>query len=128
MVAEEILFIWHLNDMSKGAKILLLILITSITFAQESVIYGLWASGDSEFVDIDYDNTFTRFKKRSATKYIDILAMGSVEIVNNEMRIIRKDTIDSYNLCYYVGNETMVVCRPRSEKAWRTRHSCMYCS
>jgi len=104
--------------MSRGVKILLLILITSITFAQESVIYGLWSSGDSEFVDINYDNTFTRFKKRSATKYIDILAMGSVEIVNNEMRIIRKDTIDSYNLCYYVGNETMVVCRPRSEKAW----------
>jgi len=34
------------------------------------------------------------------------------------MRIFRKDTADSYELCYYVGYENMVICRPRSQKAW----------
>ena len=47
-----------------------------------------------------------------------ILSKGIVEIIDKELHIVRKDTIDGYKLCYYLGNETMAVCKPRSNKAW----------
>ena len=96
----------------------LLILFSAISFAQSLEIYGFWASQDGEYVKINYDNTFSRFKIERGSKKNIILAEGVVELVGKELRIIRKDTIDGYNLCYYVGNETLVICKPRSEKAW----------
>ena len=96
----------------------LLILFSAISFTQSPEIYGFWASQDGEYVKINYDNTFSRFKVERGSKKNIILAKGIVELVGKELRITRKDTIDGYNLCYYVGNETLVICKPRSEKAW----------
>ena len=99
-------------------KKLFFILFSAISFAQTPEIYGLWASQEGEFVKIDYDNTFERFKIISGSKKNKILSKGIVEIIDKELHIVRKDTIDGYKLCYYLGNETMVVCKPRSNKAW----------
>ena len=92
-------------------KKLFFILLSTFTFAQED-IYGLWINQDGEYVTIRENNTFERFTKEFT------LAKGNIELMEEGMRIVRKDTLDTYQLCYYVGNETMVVCRPRDEKAW----------
>ena len=99
-------------------KLLLLLLFSLITFAQEQKIYGLWYNADGEFVKIFQNNTFNRFTLEDNTRKKITVSTGTIEYVNKELRIVRKDTIDSYNLCYYIGNETMVVCRPRSQQAW----------
>ena len=99
-------------------KKLFFILFSAISFAQTPEIYGLWVNGEGEFVEINYDNTFERFKVISKTKAKRILAKGIVEKVGEELRVIRKDTIDGYNLCYYMGNEILVICKPRSNQAW----------
>ena len=46
------------------------------------------------------------------------ITQGEVFEVNKELRVVRRDTIDTYDLCFYIGNENMVICRPRSHKAW----------
>ena len=97
-------------------KKLFFILFSAISFAQAPEIYGTWANQESEFVTIDYDNTFHRYSVKNKKKII--VASGTVESVNKELRIIRNDTIDNYKLCYYVGKETMVICKPRSTEAW----------
>tara|TARA_X000001382_G_C3014582_1_gene129634 strand:- start:190 stop:489 length:300 start_codon:yes stop_codon:yes gene_type:complete len=92
-------------------KKLFFILLSTLTFAQQDVT-GLWISQEGEFVTIT-ENTFERYTKDKTT-----LAKGIIEVTEQEMFIIRKDTLDNYTLCYYVGNETMVVCKPRDEKVW----------
>jgi len=92
-------------------KKLIFILLSTLTFAQQDVS-GLWISQEGEYVNIT-ENIFKRFTKDKTT-----LAKGIIEVTEQEMFIIRKDTLDNYTLCYYVGNETMVVCKPRDEKAW----------
>ena len=99
-------------------KLLLLLLFSLITFAQEQKIYGLWYNADGEFVKIFQNNTFNRFTLEDNTRKKITVSTGTIEYVNKELRIVRKDTIDTYDLCYYIGHETMAVCRPRSQKAW----------
>lgn len=99
-------------------KKLFFILFSTISFAQSPEIYGFWVSLEGEYVKINRNNTFNRFKIKPETKEKIILAKGIVKMSGKELHIIRKDTVDGYNLCYYVGNETMVICKPRSEKAW----------
>ena len=99
-------------------KLLLLLLFSLITFAQEQKIYGLWYNAEGEFVKIFQNNTFNRFTLEDNTRKKITLSTGTIEYVNKELRIVRKDTIDTYDLCYYIGHETMVVCRPRSQQAW----------
>jgi hypothetical protein len=99
-------------------KKLFFILFSAISFAQTPEIYGLWVNQEDEFVEINYDNTFNRFKIIAGSKKKKILSEGIVEIIDKELHIVRKDTIDGYKLCYYLGNETMAVCKPRSNKAW----------
>ena len=99
-------------------KKLFFILFSAISFAQTPEIYGLWVSQEGEFVEINYDNTFNRFKIIAGSKKKKILSEGIVEIIDKELHIVRKDTVDVYKLCYYLGNETMAVCKPRSNKAW----------
>jgi hypothetical protein len=96
----------------------ILLMMSTYTFAQTPEIYGLWASQEGEFVEINYNNTFSRFKIISGSKKKKILSKGIVEIIDKELHIVRKDTIDGYKLCYYLGSETMAVCKPRSNKAW----------
>ncbi len=99
-------------------KLLLLLLFSLTTFAQAPQIYGLWYNAEGEFVKIFQNDTFNRFTIEVDTRKKITVSTGTIEYVNKELRIVRKDTVDSYNLCYYIGNETMVVCRPRSQEAW----------
>ena len=97
---------------------LLLLLFSLRTFAQAPQIYGLWYNAEGEFVKIFQNDTFNRFTVEVGTRKKITVSTGTIEYVDKELRIVRKDTVDSYNLCYYIGNETMVVCRPRSQEAW----------
>ena len=99
-------------------KKLFFILFSAISFAQSPEIYGSWVNQEGEYVRINYNNTFDRFKIEPKTKEKIILSKGIIKMDEKELHIIRKDTIDGYKLCYYIGNETMVICKPRSEKAW----------
>ena len=87
-------------------------------YSQQKEIYGLWYNQEGEFVKIFENDTFNRFAVESVTNKKITISKGTIEYVDKELRIVRKDTIDTYDLCYYVGNETMVICRPRSPKAW----------
>ena len=100
---------------------LLLLLFSLTAFAQVPEIYGLWYNAEGEFVKIFQNDTFNRFTIETNTKRKITVSTGTIEYINKELRIVRKDTIDTYNLCYYIGNETMVVCKPRSQQAWLWR-------
>ncbi len=100
---------------------LLLLLFSLTAFAQVPEIYGLWYNAEGEFVKIFQNDTFNRFTIETDTKRKITVSTGTIEYINKELRIVRKDTIDTYNLCYYIGNETMVVCKPRSQQAWLWR-------
>ena len=43
-------------------KKLFFILFSTTLFAQTPEIYGLWVNDNGEFVKINYDNTFERFR------------------------------------------------------------------
>ena len=94
----------------------ILLMMSAYTFAQNTSVYGLWVSGTNEYVDIKEDNSFERYIFTNRVK--QTLAKGTIKVVNKEIRVIRNDTLDDYKLCYYLGFETMVVCRPRSSSAW----------
>tara|TARA_R110000744_G_scaffold92754_4_gene179477 strand:- start:581 stop:907 length:327 start_codon:yes stop_codon:yes gene_type:complete len=94
----------------------LLLILSTHTFAQLNNTQGLWVSQDHEYVEIKWDNTFERYSLVNKTK--SILAFGSIELADGELQIIRKDTIAGYNLCYYIGSETLIICKPYSSKAW----------
>ena len=100
---------------------LLLLLFSLTAFAQVPEIYGLWYNAEGEFVKIFQNDTFNRFTVEANTKRKITVSTGTIEYVNKELRIVRNDTIDTYDLCYYIGNETMVVCKPRSQQAWLWR-------
>ena len=102
-------------------KLLLLLLFSVASYTQSNEIYGLWYNAEGEFVKIFENDTFNRFTVEAITKRKIIISTGKIEYVNKELRIVRKDTIDMYNLCYYIGNETMVICKPRSQQAWLWR-------
>lgn len=97
---------------------LFLLLMGTKVFAQSNEIYGLWYNQEGEFVRIFQNDTFNRFSVESGTKKKITISKGTIEYVDKELRIVRKDTTDTYDLCYYIGNETMVICKPRSSKAW----------
>ncbi len=94
----------------------ILLMMSTYTFAQNPKIYGLWVSGTNEYVNIKEDNSFERYVFTNRVK--QTLAKGTIKIIDKEIRVIRNDTLDDYKLCYYVGFETMVVCKPRSSRAW----------
>ena len=96
-------------------KKIFFLLFSTFVLAQHNDIYGLWVSQQGEFVVIKENNTFQRFVKNDS---IRILAKGDLDIIDNQIFVFRKDTLDSYSLCFYRGNETMTVCKPRENKAW----------
>tara|TARA_R100001086_G_scaffold34939_1_gene15817 strand:- start:153 stop:494 length:342 start_codon:yes stop_codon:yes gene_type:complete len=102
-----------------GALLFLYFLLMSAwAYGQQDEIYGLWYNQEGEFVEIDYNDTFNRFIVVPNNKKKIILARGSIKYIKKELRIFRSDTSDVYDLCYYLGNETMVICKPRSTQAW----------
>ena len=97
-------------------KILCLILFNTCVFTHAQSIYGLWVNQENEFLRIEGSGEFLRFT--TINKKIVPITQGQVFEVDKELRVIRRDTTDTYDLCFYLGNETMVICRPRSKKAW----------
>jgi hypothetical protein len=75
-------------------------------------LYGSWLNGDGEILTIQTDNTFKR------TNSSKVLAIGKIKIVDNQIHVTRTDVSDQYMLKYYLGNETFVVTKPRSDQAW----------
>ena len=98
-------------------KLILFLLITSFCFAQKpqpipTELYGQWYNLDQELLTIQPNETFTRRNTKG------ILASGKLEIVEGELRVIRDDVEDEYSLLFYIGNTTLVITKPRSNKAW----------
>ena len=98
-------------------KLILFLLITSFCYTQKSQpipteLYGQWYNLDQELLTIQPNETFTRRNTKG------ILASGKLEIVNGELRVIRDDVDDEYNLLFYIGYTSLVVTKPRSQEAW----------
>ena len=101
--------------------ILFLFLFTSFLSGQSGPnpeIYGLWKNLDGEYVSIQLDNTFQRFEIDPITKQRIPISNGTLEVVNDELHIVRRDTIDNYKLGFFVNMTTMVITKPRSRRAW----------
>lgn len=78
-------------------------------------ILGVWQNIDGEFLRVSRDYEKIIFVRRTSS---EIKATGEIYIVDGTMRIVRNDVEDSYNLGYYVGNESMVICKPNDVQAW----------
>lgn len=98
--------------------LLLSLVVSSLTFGQEEVPYdalGAWYNLDGEILVISRDAEKVVFTRKNAVK---ILATGEITMVNGDMHINRYDTEDAYRLGLFIGNETMVITKPNSIRAW----------
>jgi len=94
------------------------VLVSSLAFGQEDVPYqmfGVWQNTEGEFLKISRAEDKVIFQRRNSNS---ILAVGTIEVVDGELHVIRTDTPDSYNLIFYIGTETVAISRPRSKQAW----------
>jgi hypothetical protein len=99
-------------------KIIFLFLLVNYNIsAQNENIYGLWGNTEGEYVDITNDDMFVRYKVGQYNNK-EILSQGYIEYYGKEMHIIRTDTVDNYNLGYFVGSENLVIAKPYSNRAW----------
>ena len=97
---------------------LLSLLVSSLAFGQEEVPHdalGAWYNLDGEVLVISRKAEKIVFVRKSATK---ILATGQITMDNGDMHINRYDTEDAYRLGLFIGNETMVITKPNSVRAW----------
>lgn len=89
---------------------------TSFCYTQSNSIppelYGNWYNLDQELLIIQPNDTFTRRNTEG------VLAQGKLEIVDGELRVIRTDVRDEYDLLFHIGNTSLVVTKPRSQQAW----------
>ena len=102
----------------KNLILLLLLAVSSLAFGQEEVPYdalGAWYNLDGEVLIISRKAEKIVFVRKNATK---ILATGEITMDNGDMHINRYDTTDAYRLGLFIGNETMVITRPNSIRAW----------
>ena len=94
------------------------LVVSSLTFGQEEVPYdalGAWYNLDGEILVISREAEKVVFVRKNATK---ILATGEITMDNGDMHINRYDTEDAYRLGLFIGNETMVINKPNSVRAW----------
>lgn len=94
------------------------LVVSSLTFGQEEVPYdalGAWYNLDGEVLVISRKAEKVVFVRKNAVK---ILATGEITMVNGDMHINRYDTEDAYRLGLFIGNETMVINKPNSIRAW----------
>jgi hypothetical protein len=102
----------------KKLILLLTLLFTFITINAQSfdrldpTLYGYWMNTDGEVLLIQTNNTFVR---RTSTK---IISSGRLEIVEDDLRVIRTDIEDEYSLGFHIRNNIFVVYKPRSSEAW----------
>jgi len=96
--------------------IIIFLMATSFCYTQSNSIppelYGNWYNQDKELLTIQPNNTFVRKNTER------ILAVGTLKMINNELRVIRADVDDEYSLLFYIGNTSLVVTKPRSQEAW----------
>mgnify|MGYP003137799977 CR=1 FL=1 len=79
-------------------------------------LYGLWVNLDKELLTIQPNNTFVR---QTATDPSTIISRGTLEIVDNELYVVRTDTGETYTLKFHIGENTFVVTKPGTdEKVW----------
>lgn len=98
--------------------ILLLLLFTSYNAFSQTDIYGMWGTVDGEYVEIFPDNTFRRYKLKGLYKRKETIAEGYIEYNDNFIEVFRTDTVDAYNLNYFMGYENMVISKPYEVEAW----------
>ncbi len=96
--------------------IIIFLIATSFCYTQSNSIppelYGNWYNQEQELLTIQPNNTFVR---RSVE---EIIAQGTIKIVDGELRIIRTDISDEYNLLFYLGETSLVITKPKSKEAW----------
>jgi len=96
--------------------IIIFLIATSFCYTQSNSIppelYGNWYNQEQELLTIQPNNTFVR---RSVE---EIIARGTIKIVDGELRIIRTDISDEYNLLFYLGETSLVITKPKSKEAW----------
>jgi len=94
------------------------LVVSSLAFGQEEVPYealGAWYNSDGEVLVISRNQEKIVFTRKNTTR---ILATGEITMDNGDMHINRYDTEDAYRLGLFIGNETMVINKPNSVRAW----------
>jgi hypothetical protein len=94
------------------------LLVSSLAFGQEDVPFealGAWINTDGEVLVISRAQDLVVFTRKTKSK---ILAQGEITMVDGGMHINRYDTNDEYRLGLFIGNETMVINKPNSVRAW----------
>ncbi len=97
---------------------ILSLVVSSLTFGQEEVPYdalGVWYNTEGEVLIIKRNAGKIIFTRKNSTR---ILATGEITMDNGDMHINRYDTEDAYRLGLFIGNETMVINKPNSVRAW----------
>ena len=96
--------------------VIIFLMATSFCYTQSNSIppelYGNWYNQEQELLIIQPNDTLTRRNTKG------ILAQGKLKMVDNELRVIRTDVNDEYDLLFYIGSESLVVTKPRSQQAW----------
>jgi hypothetical protein len=77
-----------------------------------SDLEGSYMNLDGELLIIKIDNTFVRLDSNG------ILAKGNLSLIDNEIRVIRTDVNQDYNLVYGLTGNTLVITKPKSVQAW----------
>ena len=93
-------------------------MVSTLAFGQEDVPYealGAWSNTEGEVLIISRAENLVVFTRKNTTR---ILATGEITMDNGDMRINRYDTEDAYRLGLFIGNETMVINKPNSVRAW----------
>jgi hypothetical protein len=92
-----------------------LIFILSLLVSSLAFGLGAWYDTEGEILIIKRNANKVVFTRKDATR---VLATGEITMVNGDMHINRYDTNDAYRLGLFIGNETMVVNKPNSYRAW----------
>lgn len=93
-------------------------MVGSLAFGQEDVPYrmlGVWANMDGELLTVNRNLDDVVFVRKTSKQ---IKATGTIEVFDGQLRIVRRDKTDEYDLAYFIGKETMVITKPREVNAW----------
>lgn len=102
----------------KKLIVILSLMVGSLAFGQEDVPYrllGVWANMDGELLTVNRNLNEIVFVRKTSKQ---IKATGTIEMFDGQLRIVRKDKKDEYDLAYFIGKETMVITKPREVRAW----------
>tara|TARA_S200002703_G_scaffold61569_1_gene53439 strand:+ start:3736 stop:4062 length:327 start_codon:yes stop_codon:yes gene_type:complete len=99
-------------------RTLIALLFAATAYSQQlpSNAYGTWMS-------FEYQDQLTIWEDTDQTVFIrsnngSVLAQGIITSEGNNFVITRTDVKDSYALATFLGNETMVITKPREAQSW----------